>query len=271
MPIVLTQDEGVIADLNDDIKEDIRKETAEKLGICLQAAYSAHHLAHAVAAIEGNNPNGNTALDNLAEGFMLYFGSTGGGAHASAVEYDTDHRTGHTGVLLEDISVLADEIRNETVSQESYQSIMRHLIMPFIQAVEKYAYELQYNDGGAEAWGEAYAYWSCIRGMFPDGEAKDTIQDHLTFENKTTLADVPSGSYDKISSRIRDSVGQVDTYDVSSDGENKVFDDTSESDVTPNISEEDIGEYVIATADTSSATAIVGASTLLAIGFAVLT
>jgi hypothetical protein len=58
---------------------------------------------------------------------------------------------------------------------------------------------------------------------------------------------------------------------VSEDGENKVFDDTSESDVTPSISKEDIGEYVIATADTSSATAIVGASTLLAIGFAVLT
>ena len=271
MPIVLTQDEGDIGNLSSDIKEDIRKETAEKLGICLHVAYSAHHLAHAVASIEGTNPNPNTALDNLAEGFMLYFGRTGAGAHASAVEYDTDHRTGHTGVLLEDISELADEIRNETVSQESYQSVMRHLIMPFIQAVEKYTYELQYNDGGAEAWGEAYAYWSCIRGMFPDGDAKETIQDHLTFEDKTSLDDVPSGSYDVISSRIRDNVGQIDTYDVSSDGNNMVFEGKNDSDVTPSISKEDIGEYVIATADTSSATVIVGASTLLAIGFAVLT
>jgi hypothetical protein len=85
--------------------------------------------------------------------------------------------------------------------------------------------------------------------MFPEGEAKDTIQAHLTFENKTTLTDVPSGSYDVISSRIRDSVGQVDTYDVSGDGENKVFNGTSDSDVTPSISKDDIGEYVIAVED----------------------
>lgn len=223
----------------------MRKETAEKLGICLQTAYPAHHLAHAVAAVEGSNPNTGTALDNLAEGFMLYFGRTGGGAYASSLEYDTDHRTDHAETFLSDISGLADDIRNGTVSQQRYQNVMKHMIVPFIQAVEKYTWELQFGNGGAEAWAEAYAYWSCIRQMFPDGDDKDMIETKLMFEGKSSPSDVDNNVWDVVQPRLRNNVRMMDTFDVSPNEENQVFNNTNDADVKPGIDPaEDLGFYV---------------------------
>lgn len=150
------------------------------------------------------------------------------------------------------------------VSEGPFVKAISAMAVPYMQAMEKYAWLLENNGGASDAekaewWAELYPFWVCVRGVFPESEVDksdaSTIEGRIAFQNSNgearTLDDLDTGGIfgfirDKIRSNLN-SLGLPDSDDstkLPGNKENKVvIEEGTKAETKNNDNASQMGEY----------------------------